>query len=376
MPQVTLAIKHYQRLLFWLLLFVLTWVFLAEVSSILLPFIVGVLVAYFLDPAADKLEEWGLSRTLATVIIIVSFSLCVVGALMVLLPVLFEQAVALLKNIPKYSVFINERIIPVVQNYVSDVDERLVDRVRENAANISGQAVQYVIGLASNVWQSGVAFLNLLSLIVISPIVAFYMLRDWDHMTAKVQKWLPRDSKTTIEKQLQLMDDTISGYMRGQVNVCLLLGCFYAVGLTLAGLESGILIGSLTGLFSFVPFVGMFLGVLVGATVAFFQWGIVEWTNIAVVLGVFGVGQFIEGNFVAPKLIGDRVGLHPVWIMFALLAGGAIWGLLGILIAVPLAAVIGVLVRFGIERYLESALFKGDAKPARKRKATKRKAKA
>jgi len=197
---------------------------------------------------------------------------------------------------------------------------------------------------------------NVISLLLITPVVAFYMLRDWDAFVKKVDDLLPKRYKHSIEKQAKEIDCILSSFIRGQLSVCVLLGLFYAVGLYIVGLDLGILVGFLAGIISFIPYVGSIFGFVVSVAIAFAQFD--SLMPIAQVVGVFMVGQFIEGNFLTPNLVGESVGLHPVWIMFALLAGGVLLGFLGLMIAVPVAAIIGVLVRHAIENYKQSSLYK------------------
>jgi predicted PurR-regulated permease PerM len=202
-----------------------------------------------------------------------------------------------------------------------------------------------------------VALFQLISLVVITPLVSFYLLRDWDRIVERIDAYLPRGSAPAIHDQFGKIDRTLAGFIRGQATVCLILGAFYAVGLSLVGLEFGLLIGLGTGLISFIPYFGMMVGLAVGISVALAQFSGLG--SVALVAAVFAVGQVAEGNFLTPKLVGDRVGLHPVWVIFALLAGGTLFGFTGILLAVPAAAVIGVLVRFTLESYRDSRLYEG-----------------
>lgn len=203
---------------------------------------------------------------------------------------------------------------------------------------------------------NGFALINILSLVLITPIVAFYMLRDWDTFVAKVDSLLPKQSKKSIEKQAREIDRILASFIRGQLSVCVLLGTFYAVGLYIVGLDLGVLVGFLAGIISFIPYVGTIFGFVVSMAIAFAQFD--NMMQILQVAGVFLVGQFIEGNFLTPKLVGDSVGLHPVWVMFALLAGGVLLGFLGLMIAVPVAAIIGVIMRHAIENYKQSSLYR------------------
>jgi predicted PurR-regulated permease PerM len=217
--------------------------------------------------------------------------------------------------------------------------------------------VTWGTNLLGQVISGGVAIANLISLLVITPVVAFYLLRDWDRIVARVDTWLPRGHAGAIREQAREIDRTLAGFLRGQGTVCLILGVFYAIGLTLAGLDFGLVVGLVAGLLSFIPYVGAIVGLVLSVGLALVQFD--DWLRIAVVAGIFFVGQAVEGNFLTPKLVGESVGLHPVWIIFGLLAGGALFGFVGVLLAVPAAAVIGVGVRFALGRYMQSPYYHG-----------------
>ncbi|NDF12285.1 MAG: AI-2E family transporter [Proteobacteria bacterium] len=342
--------------LFWLLFLIFFAVFIHAVSGVLLPFVVGILVAYFLDPIADKMEEANCPRGLAAFSIVALFVAIVATGAALLIPVIVDQTTTLVTKIPVYIDLFHSKIEPRIMHMFERIDPTAVEQVRVKAAEYSTKVIGMSSDLLGRAWTSGLAILNIFSLIFISPIVAFYMLKDYDHMVAKVDSYLPRKHAKTIREQLLLMDEKISGFVRGQTNVCIILGVFYAVGLSIVGLDFGVLIGLMTGALSFIPYLGMLCGTVTGLSVAYFQYdgGL---SSIMTVAAVFAVGQFLEGNFIAPKLVGESVGLHPVWIIFALLAGGALMGFTGILIAVPFAAIIGVLVRFFLQQYKHSTLY-------------------
>lgn len=364
-----------ERAVFWLFLGVFVVVALYSVKAILLPFVVAMVVAYFLDPAVDRLEDMGIVRWLGTTVMIVVFFAIMITLSFALVPVLYDQFFALIQKIPTYTKAFQEQVLPSLARTLNGLDASAVEQIKQNASNVSIQIIQFIGGVLANVWDSGIAVLNLLSLLFITPIVLFYLLRDWDLMVAKVNGWLPKQHADVIRQQFARINNTLSGYLRGQIHVCILLGIFYAVGLMLVGLEFGLVIGLMTGVLSFIPYVGLLFGMVLGLAVAFFQFGGMEGiTQIGLVAAIFAIGQLIEGNFVTPKLVGGKVGLHPVWVMFALLAGGALMGFVGVLIAVPVAAVIGVLIRFSLEQYLASTLYTGGsskAKTPKKRKAAK-----
>jgi predicted PurR-regulated permease PerM len=324
-------------------------------SPVLLPFLVGLVIAYVLDPAVDKVERWGIGRTWATSLVMAAFFLILAAIVLLLSPILVEQVRGLSRWVAQGIEELQGLVRPYLEDYLNQPQPKPDSKGAENIG-LATQAIKWAGGMAGQLVQGGIAVFNILSLIFIMPVVAFYLLRDWDHIVATVDMWLPRDRAPTIRKLLQEIDSRMAGFLRGQALVCVLLGIFYAVGLTLVGLHYGLIIGLITGLVSFVPYIGMLVGAGVGLGVAFFQFD--NWWMVVAVAGVFMLGQIIEGNFVSPILVGDRVGLHPVWLMLAVMAGGALFGFVGVLIAVPVAAAIAVLLRFALERYLESPLYR------------------
>ena len=350
---------------YWLLALAVSLVLIWLLSSILLPFVAGMAVAYFLDPPADKLEERGLSRGLSATIIVVAFFVLMILAALLLVPILQSQVSGFAERLPGYIAALRENALPLVIDLGIrvgiDVGASAGDALKEVAA----EAVGFAISLLRQAWSGGMALFNILSLLVITPVVAFYLLRDFDHMISALNDWLPREHAGTVRELLADIDDVMAGFIRGQGTVCLILASFYGLSLTVAGLEFGLIIGLLSGLVSFVPFVGALLGLVFSMLTALTQFlpeG--EFLRIAIIATIFVVGQVMEGYILTPRLLGDRIGLHPVWVMFALLAGGALFGFVGVLIAVPAAAAIGVMVRFGHDRYMGSRLYLGaDKRP-------------
>jgi len=351
-----------QQMIAWAVIIVVTLALLVLLRDMLLPFIAGMAIAYFLDPSADWLERRGLKRWLATLLIISLFFVVAILAVVLLVPLVQDQFAKFLTHLPEYVAFANERILPYVKGWA---DRFGFDLTGDPKAALNGNAEQVmkvIGGVLTGLLGGGQAIFNILSLIVITPVVGFYLLRDWDEMVARINAYLPLDHAETIREQAREIDKVLAGFVRGQMLVCLFLAAFYGLGLTLVGLQFGLFIGVTAGMISFIPYVGTVLGFVVGIGVAIAQfWNEPLW--IAVVAGIFVAGQMIEGNFLHPVLIGDRVGLHPVWIMFALLAGGSLFGFVGILISVPLFAVIGVLMRFTLERYRQSYLYQPGAPP-------------
>ncbi len=341
--------------LIWLGIFVFFAVSVYVLRSVLLPFVAGIIIGYLLDPWASKFEKWGMNRTCATIVVMLLVILIMVPAIMLLFGIIDEQLGHFLQSVPRYLASFVKKIEPVIIELQERFPNMQPEKFREYLQDNMTNGMKIIGKLFSRLVTSGFALVNVLSLLLITPIVAFYMLRDWDTFVAKVDDLLPQQSKAGIEMQAREIDRILASFIRGQLSVCVLLGTFYAVGLYVVGLDLGVLVGFMAGILSFIPYVGTISGFVVSLAIAFAQFD--SWGPIAQVIAVFLVGQFIEGNFLTPKLVGDSVGLHPVWVMFALLAGGVLLGFLGLMIAVPVAAVIGVIIRHQIENYKQSSLY-------------------
>ncbi len=315
-------------------------------------------VAYFLDPLADRLEAWRCSRTLATIIITAGFFLIVVLLILLIFPLLQGQIIGLIRKIPALVENLTQWLAPFQEELEAQFSGDKKDKLRALSESFAGTAGKWFAGILKGIWQGGLALFNLLSLLFITPLVSFYLLRDWDRITAAVDGWLPRAQAPKIRAILTDIDISLAGFVRGQGTVCLVLGAFYGIGLTLTDLDFGLLVGIGTGLISFIPYFGMLIGMAGALAIAIAQF--TDWIPIALVLAVFIAGQILEAVLMTPKLVGDKVGLHPVWIIFALMAGGAGFGFTGLLLAVPVAAAIGVLVRHFLSGYLDSELYGGE----------------
>lgn len=351
-----------RQLFFWLLALLVFGGFLVLFHTILLPFVAGMALAYFLDPVADRLERIGLSRMMATVVILIAFVLVFALALIIIIPLLVTQAADFGSKLPGYISSL-QTMLTSQSRFVPDWLVSQMAGLKDSFAGLLKEGAGFVGTIFQQVWNSGKALIDIASLFIVTPVVAFYLLLDWDNMVARVDSWVPRDNVATVRELARRIDATIAGFVRGQGTVCLLLGIYYAVGLSMTGLNFGLLIGMFAGLISFIPYVGSMVGLVLALGVALVQfWP--DYISIGIVAAVFFTGQFFEGNILQPRLVGQSVGLHPVWLMFALFAFGALFGFVGLLVAVPTAAAIGVLVRFTIERYLESDLYQGSDRAA------------
>jgi predicted PurR-regulated permease PerM len=355
------------KLFFWLFGIFALGLFVYLVSSILLPFVVAAIAAYFLNPAADRIQKLGISRTFSTTIITISFFLLTITITALLAPIFYNQFLTFLNTIPTYVTYINNSILPEFSRILEKIDPSAIEKIKSSIGDFSGYALKFIGSLVTNLFNSGIAILNILSLLFITPVVTFYMLRDWHKILDKINSWLPVKNAALIRKQAKAIDNILAGYIRGQTQVCLLVGAFYAILLTIAGLEFSVFIGLATGLLLFIPYVGTLFGFTVGILVAFFQFG--DMQHIGIISAIFIIGQIIESTFITPNLVGNKVGLHPAWIMFGLLAGGAMFGFIGVLMAVPVTAVTGVMIRLLITQYLKSPAYLNARKTTLKKKA-------
>lgn len=335
----------------WILI-VATVLFLYLTRGVLLPFMFGLAVAYFLDPVTDKLEEWRIPRAPAAGLVICLFFTLIVGVFVALWPILKNQLGAIVETLPRILSGLRPWLEESLKSFSdsmqldldgADTDGMLSGLVQEGLTRLNAAA--------SGLLKSGLAVFNILTLALISPVVAFYLLRDWDKLVAKVNSWLPSNGGAEIRDQAKQIDTALAGFVRGQIIVCTVMGLIYAVGWSLAGLNFALILGVLAGIMAFVPFIGAIFAAVIALLIGFEQWGF--GIELLPVVGVYVFVQIVESAWLTPRLVGDRVGLHPVWVLFAVFAGSEVMGFVGILIAVPAAAALAVMVRFWIDQYLD-----------------------
>ncbi|MSO68630.1 MAG: AI-2E family transporter [Pseudolabrys sp.] len=356
-PAAASGVAFQRQMIFWLAALVVFILVLWLLSEILMPFVAGAAIAYLLTPLTGRIERLGVNRLVAALLIITLVVMGFVLLILLVAPVLGGQLLSFIEKIPGYVTklqsLISDPSRPWVQKLLGaglNTDKTITDMVTQGAG--------WLTTFLKSLWSGGRALVSLFSLIVVTPVVAFYLIYDWHRMICTVDGWIPLHQRVTVRQLAREIDAAIAGFVRGQSAVCLILGSFYAVALTLSGLNFGLLIGLISGLITFIPYVGSMTGLILALGVAVAQfWP--EYSSILMVLGIFLAGQFLEGSLLAPKLVGESVGLHPVWLIFALLAFGYLFGFVGLLVAVPLAATIGVLARFALRRYLESSLYTG-----------------
>jgi predicted PurR-regulated permease PerM len=351
--------RRQQITAFWIGALVFLLLMLAVFRQILLPFVAGAAIAYALDPAADWLERRGVNRTVATSAIVALLIIVIVAVILLLIPLLLNQTIDFLQRLPSYITRLQELFGSAVDSewgHFLGIDP---DSIRASLTSFMSRGVDLATALLGSVWTGGRALVDLFSLLLVTPFVAFYLLRDWDRIIGRVDALLPQDYAADIRRLAREIDRKVAAFVRGQLLVGFLLGVFYAAGLVIVGLNYGLLIGLASGILSFIPYLGFTVGFVTSITIAIVQfWP--NWPWIAATVLVFLVGQLLEGYVLQPRMIGRNVGLHPVWLIFALFAFGLLFGFVGLLIAIPAAAAVGVLLRFAIERYRASPLFRGN----------------
>ena len=332
------------------------WLMLQLFASILLPFVAACGIAYVLDPACTRLTRARIPRGLASLALVLGLILVLLLCALLLYPVIVHQVGILVGHVPDYARGLSAFATKLIGWFQQHLGPDYVDaRLSELASGQAGEMLGFLAGAVSRLVGGGYALFNVLSLAIVTPVVGFYLLRDWPHVVAMVDRWLPRRYQSVLRAQAREVDRILSAWVRGQAMCCMILALFYAVGLSAVGLELGLVVGLTAGFLSFIPYVGTITGAVASIGLAFAQFP--TWQGVLRVVAVFLVGQILEGYVIYPRFLGDRVELPAVWVIFALFAGGAAFGFLGVMLAVPVAATLGVLTRFWLRRYLASPLY-------------------
>ena len=352
------AISLKRQLLFWIGALAVFIALLWLLSDVLLPFVAGMALAYLLDPLVQRLQNLGIHRAVAAIIIVAVFALAFGLALVLLLPVLGEQIAHFAQRLPELIERVRALLQQSSEGWLGDyVGERLPD-AQKSFGTVASTIAGWITAFIGQLWSVGKALISILSIVIITPIVAFYLLLDWERLVKTLDDLIPLQHRATVRRLVKEMDSAISGFVRGQALVCLILGLFYSVALIAIGLNFGLMIGITAAVLGFAPYIGTMVGFLLAVGVAVAQfWP--EWSMVALTAMIFVAGQFVEGNFLQPYLVGKETNLHPVWLMFSLLAFGVLFGFVGLLVAVPVAAAIGVLVRFLVGQYRASVYYTG-----------------
>ncbi|TDT92862.1 MULTISPECIES: AI-2E family transporter [Azorhizobium] len=355
---------------FWIGTLVVLILAMWVLREILLPFVVGTAIAYFLNPLVERLSRLGIGRMPAALFMIGLLLLVVVVLLLVVLPIMSGQLYEFIQNMPSYVTRLQRLVTEENKEWVDQIFGTRLPDIQKSLSDLMSQGVSYLLGLLSSLWSGGQALLSVFALVVVTPVVAFYVLCDWNSMVENVDSWIPVHQRPVVRRLGREMDMAVAGFVRGQALVCLLLGSYYAIALSMVGLNFGLIIGIVSGFITFIPYVGSLTGLVLAMGVAIVQF-FPDWAMIGTVFGIFIVGQTIEGYILSPKLVGDSIGVHPVWLMFALFAFGYLFGFVGLLLAVPLTAATGVLVRFAFRQYFHSTLYTGLPEAAEERVADK-----
>jgi predicted PurR-regulated permease PerM len=337
-------------------LLVVAWLTLQLFASVLAPFVAAAGIAYVLDPPTTKLTHLGLARGIAALLMIVVLLAGVLIFVLLLYPLILQQIGLLLGRIPQYvqllQIWASKVIIDLQQNFGSDV---VNDKLRDLVSGQAGNMLTFLASALTSVTGAGFAIFNVLTLAIVTPVVGFYLLRDWPRLISMVDSWLPHRYADVIRAQAREVDRILSAWVRGQALCCIILALYYALALTIVGLDLGLIVGMAAGLLSFIPYVGSITGGVTALGLAMAQFP--HWGGVIAVGCVLVIGQTLEGYVIYPRFLGDRVELPAVWVIFALFAGAAAFGFLGVMLAVPVAATIGVLCRFWLRRYLASPLY-------------------
>lgn len=355
-PAAPLRATRGQRIALAVGLLVVTALALELFGGVLAPFVAAAVIAYALDPATTRLTRWGLPRGVAALVMVLALLAAFLLFALLLYPLLLSQVGLFLGRFPQYVHLLQnwaaQFVTRLQENFGSDV---VNDKLRDLVSGQAGNMLTFLVSAMTGLIGGGFALFNVLTLAVVTPVVAFYLLRDWPRALGKINSWLPRRYADVIRAQAREVDRILSAWVRGQALCCVLLAVYYAVALTAAGLDLGLIVGIAAGVLSFIPYVGSITGGVTAIALALAQFP--SWRGVIVIGCVLVVGQILEGYIIYPRFLGDRVELPAVWVIFALFAGGAAFGFLGVMLAVPVAATIGVLCRFWLRRYLRSPLY-------------------
>ncbi len=341
---------------FWIAMLAAVIAVVVLLREVLLPFVAGMVLAYLLDPLANRLERLGMNRLLATLAIIVVVVVTIIVLMIVTIPIIVRELALFIESFPAYVGRLHTLATDPGRPWLSKIIGEGLGQAERSVGELTALASSWFGTFLRSIWSGGQALISIVSLAVVTPIVACYLIYDWNRVIAAVDNWVPPAHRETVRALAREVDDTIGGFVRGQSALCLILAVYYAAALSLIGLKHGALIGFAAGLISFIPYVGSFSGLVISTCVAIAQfWP--SWTSILLVPAIFFIGQSLGDYVLSPYFVGRRIRLSPVWVMFALFAFGYLFGFVGLLIAVPLAAAMGVLIRFALRQYYASPLY-------------------
>ena len=346
MPPLT-SMRPTGQLIFWIAILALLVLAAVLLREVLLPFVAGLALAYLLNPLVNRLERLGLNRAVATLFILVTFYVGVIALLVVAIPIITTEIALLIEKVPTYIKRLQALLVDPSHPSLGKVLDVGIAQAEQSSSELASVGAGWLTEFLRSLWSGGRALLSIFSLLVVTPIITAYLVHDWNRLIAALDNFVPAAQRNTVRALAREIDGTIDAFLRGQGTICLILGIFYALALRTIGLDHGLLIGIVSGLLAFIPYFGSLTGLLLSLSVAAVQFGL-TWTPILLILAIFLVGQSLADYALAPYLVGNKVHLNPVWLMFALFSFGYLFGFVGLLIAVPLAASIGVLLRFAL----------------------------
>ncbi len=365
------ALSFERQAAIWGLVLIALMGVLSTLGSTIAPFACGLALGYLLNPVVNYLHRFGLGRLASAVVILLVFMLALTLLAVTVAPVLAHQLADFSSKLPQYVTTLQDLAVKesasLEARYGGEFlrplglgDRFTPEQIQKSISNLINQSGAWLLSGVQKLALGGAALLSFLTFLIVTPVVAFYLLVDWHRMLDTVDSWLPLDHRDDLRQIAREIDGALAGFLRGQSLVCVFLGCWYGLGLTFVGLDFGLLIGVLGGVLGFIPYVGSFTVLVLSLGVAIVQ-GWPSFTMFLLAFAVVGAGQFLEGYVISPKLIGESIGLHPVWLIFALFAFGALYGFTGLIVAVPAAAAIGVIVRHLLRLYRRSAFYRGRA---------------
>jgi putative permease len=345
------------KIIFWGIISLILISLLALLGNVLVPFATSCIIAYILQPLITTISSrYKISRTFISSIVFIIFISIFLVLLIVLLPSIYQQIALLISKIPAYKDYIQSEIVPVIATKINLIDPAISDKIKNSMQSFIGTIFSIITLLTNNIWLYAVAMINKVAMLLLVPIILFYFLRDWPKMINSLESLLPLQDKSKVRKILSSINKLLSAYIRGQLNICLLLACFYSIALSVIGIDLSLLIGILSGILIIIPFIGTLISFALAIIIGYFSFGMQ--IGLVYIVLLYISGNIIESYILTPNIIGDKIGLHPLWIMFSVFASGALFGFIGIFFAIPIAGIIKVLFLAGVERYKSSKIYK------------------
>ncbi len=346
-----------QKIFFWGSVAAVIIALLCVISEIIAPFFISMIIAYLLNPVAHYLSlKCKLNKSVAVSVVFTLFASIFVIAMLFLLPIISRQILSLITNIPVYKRYLSVELVPLITTKIASLDPSVASTIKSIIQNFVNNIFSIMSGFANNFWHYTMATINMFTLTIITPVISYYFLENWDRMVASLESLLPLKNKIKIKEILGSINDLLGAYIRGQLNVCILLSCFYGICLSVVGVDSWLLLGLLSGFLVIIPFIGAFISFIITMIISYFSLGLT--IKLIYVIIIYSVGAIFEGYVLTPRIIGNNIGLHPLWIIFSVFACGSLFGFVGIFFAIPIAGIIKILLFHSIEYYKNTSFYK------------------